>query len=104
MNLGIVEQAQGNYNQAEQDYLTALDLRNIYPDCQYNLGNLYLKTKQLEKAEERFVVATRHKHQLAYANLIILLDKQDRLEEAHNIILEAHNMFSTNPEFMFQLA
>jgi Flp pilus assembly protein TadD len=104
MNLAIVEQAQGDFDQSERDYLKALDLRAVYPDCQFNLGNLYLKTKQLEKAEFRFVLATKHKHQLAFANLIILLDEQERLEEAHNSILEAHDLFPENPEFMFQLA
>ena len=104
MNLAIVEQAQGDFDQSERDYLKALDLRAVYPDCQFNLGNLYLKTKQLEKAEFRFVLATKHKHQLAFANLIILFDEQERLEEAHNSILEAHGLFPENPEFMFQLA
>ena len=104
MNLAIVEQALGNFDQSEKDYLKALSLRTVYPDCQFNLGNLYLKTKQDEKAEERFRIAAQHKHQLAFANLIILLDEQERLKEAHGIILRAHEIFPENPEFMFQLA
>ena len=54
MNLAITQQAQKNFLEAEQNYLKALELRTTYPDCEYNLGNLYLKTGQLDLAEMRF--------------------------------------------------
>ena len=104
MNLGIVHQAQRNYQKAETSYKRALELRSVYPDCEYNLGNLYLKTQMLMKAEERFRVASKHKHELAYINLIILLDQQSRAEEAEELVTEALDLFPNNPEFLFQYA
>ena len=104
MNLGIVRQALGKFEQAELDYLHALDLRHIYPDAEYNLGNLYLKTQRLTEAEKRFRLASKYKHELAYANLIILLDERGRLGEALDVIEEAIRLFPLNPEFLFQKA
>ena len=104
MNLGIVRQARGKFEQAEKAYLQALDLRRIYPDAEYNLGNLYLKTRRLEAAEKRFRSASNDKHELAYANLIILLDERGRYEEAQDVIKEAMKIFPQNPDFLFQQA
>ena len=104
MNLGIVQQAQLDYGNAEKSYNQALQLRPFYPDCEYNLGNLYLKTQMLKNAEERFRVASKHKHELAYINLIILLDQQSRADEAEELAQEALKMFPNNPEFLFQYA
>ena len=104
MNLGIVEQARGKFEQAEKAYLQALDLRRFYPDAEYNLGNLYLKTRRLEAAEKRFRAASNDKHELAYANLIILLDERGRYEEAQDVIKEAMKIFPKNPDFLFQQA
>jgi len=104
MNLGIVYAGQGRYAEAEQSYLLALHHRPQYPDCQFNLGNLYIKTRQSGGAEKRYRLAAERGHQLATANLIILLDEQNRMEEAHALILQAHQHFPTNAEFSFQLA
>ena len=104
MNLAIVQQARAKHAQAEAHYLRALELRPLYPDCQFNLGNLYLKTRQLRRAEERFREASSHKHELAHVNLIILLDEQSRLAEAQQLTVEAMDLFPNNPEFYFQNA
>ena len=104
MNLGIVRQAQGKFEQAEKDYLQALHLRRSYPDAEYNLGNLYLKTRKFEAAEKRFRAASKDKHELAHANLIILLDERGKFEEAQDFIKKAMEIFPENPEFLFQLA
>ena len=104
MNLGIVRQARGKFQQAEEDYLRALDLRRNYPDAEFNLGNLYLKTRKHDLAEKRFRIASKSKHELAFANLIILLDEMGRLQEAQDVIKEAIETFPDNPDFYFQKA
>ena len=104
MNLGIVRQARGKFLQAEEDYLRALDLRRNYPDAEFNLGNLYLKTRKHDLAEKRFRIASNWKHELAFANLIILLDEMGRLEEAKDVIRAAIEAFPDNPDFYFQKA
>lgn len=40
MNLGIVQMALNQYEQAEFSYLNALKHRHRYAECFYNLGNL----------------------------------------------------------------
>ena len=51
MNLGIVQANLNKFHSAEQSYLEALNLKNgVYPDCLFNLGTLYLKLRQFEKA------------------------------------------------------
>ena len=51
MNLGIVQANLNKFHNAEQSYLEALNLKNgFYPDCLFNLGTLYLKLRQFEKA------------------------------------------------------
>ena len=51
MNLGIVQTNLNKFQDAEQSYTEALRLKfGIYPDCLFNLGTLYLKMKQFDKA------------------------------------------------------
>ena len=94
----------GKFKQAEEDYLRALDLRRNYPDAEFNLGNLYLKTGKRDLAEQRFRLASKSKHELAFANLIILLDEMGRLQEAQEVIKAAIETFPDNPDFYFQKA
>ena len=51
-----------------------LFLRPMYPDCEFNLGNLYLKTRKFEDAEKRFRAGAKLGHQLSFVNLIISQD------------------------------
>ena len=68
---------------AEHHYLAALSLRSPYPDCEYNLGNLYLKTSRFDEAETKLRTASRLGHQLAWGNLVLLLEERGREDEAH---------------------
>ena len=104
MNLGIVQMSRGKLDTAEESYQRALNLRHVYPDCEYNLANLYLKQRKLKLAETRFRLATEHKHELAFLNLIILLDEQSKLNQAEEVVIEARKYFPSNPEFVFQQA
>ena len=40
MNLGIVQNSLGKFQEAEQSYWNAIRFRRKYPDCYYNLGRL----------------------------------------------------------------
>ena len=68
---------------AEHHYLAALSLRSPYPDCEYYLGNLYLKTSRFDEAETKLRTASRLGHQLAWGNLVLLLEERGREDEAH---------------------
>ena len=81
-----------------------LFLRPMYPDCEFNLGNLFLKTRKFEEAEKRFRAGAKHGHQLSFVNLIIFLDEHSRFGEAQDLAVEAINKFPRNPEFLFQYA
>ena len=56
----------------------ALSLRSPYADCEYNLGNLYLKTGRMMEAEERFRKAARLGRTLAFGNLVLMLEEMGR--------------------------
>ena len=58
--------------------MTALSVRSPYADCEYNLGNLYLKTGQRLEAEKRFRKAASLGRVLAWGNLVLLLEEMDR--------------------------
>lgn len=76
----------------------------MYPDCEFNLGNLYLKTRKFEEAERRFRTGAKQGHELSFVNLLIFLDEKSRLGEAQTLALEAIIKFPSNPEFLFQYA
>jgi tetratricopeptide (TPR) repeat protein len=104
MNLAIVEQAAGQVQEAEVLYLAALGLRSPYADCEYNLANLYLKSGRTAEAEERLRAAAALGHTLAWGNLVLLLEEEDRMKEAHEVALRAVQLFPDNPELRFHLA
>ena len=56
----------------------ALSLRSPYADCEYNLGNLYLKTGQMLEAEQRLRNAASLGRTLAWGNLVLLLEEMGR--------------------------
>ena len=97
----------------------ALSLRSPYADCEYNLGNLYLKTGRMMEAEERLRIAARLGRTLAFGNLVLMLEEMGRCwhsslfclylvflrdEEAHNAALQAVETFPDNAELQFHLA
>ena len=56
----------------------ALSLRSPYADCEYNLGNLYLKKGQMLEAEQRLRNAASLGRSLAWGNLVLLLEEMGR--------------------------
>ena len=78
MNLGIVQSNLNKLDQAELSYLNALKWkRDIYPDCHFNLGNLYLKMQKESEAISAFEKCLEQNplHFSAHTNLVILLGK-----------------------------
>jgi len=104
MNLAIVLQATGQYMESEQMYLTALSLRKPYADCSFNLGNLYLKTGELDKAEDRFREGAALGHELSFINLSVLLDQTQRLVDARRTAEAGLVKFPRNPNLHFHRA
>jgi tetratricopeptide (TPR) repeat protein len=70
MNLGAVYEAAGRLEQAARSYARAVRLAPRYPDPYYNLGALYLRLRQPERAIEVFdacmAAIGREFHALAY--------------------------------------
>ncbi|XP_023230734.1 transmembrane and TPR repeat-containing protein 4-like [Centruroides sculpturatus] len=106
MNLGIVQSSKGKVIEAEQSYLTAINHRKHYPDCYYNLGNLYLEQKQYEKAYLAWKNATtlQPNHLVAWNNMIIMLDSIGSLLKAEAMAQEALEILPNEASLHFNLA
>ncbi|KOB72076.1 Transmembrane and TPR repeat-containing protein 4, partial [Operophtera brumata] len=76
MNLGIVLANTKRYEESRDAYHIALKYRKNYPDCYYNLGNLNLELNQNQNAMDNWFEAINlnPKHNLAWTNLLALLD------------------------------
>ncbi|KAK9712180.1 hypothetical protein QE152_g25014 [Popillia japonica] len=83
MNLGIILTNLNRPDEAEECYLKAINYRNKYPDCYYNLGNcyynlgnLYLDLKRNDEALRAWEKAVQYKptHIAAWSNTLVLLD------------------------------
>ncbi|XP_025079348.1 transmembrane and TPR repeat-containing protein 4-like isoform X2 [Pomacea canaliculata] len=83
MNLGIVQAQLRKFDLAETSYQTALQHRRKYPDCYYNLGNLFLEQERHQEALDAWHMATRLKpqHVNAWSNAMILLDNLGHYEK-----------------------
>ena len=83
--------AMGELELAEKSYHQALKHRPLYADCQYNLGNLYVKMRQPDKAMDALStsVLLNPKKKHAWTNLIILADEQQDFYLAGELALEA---------------
>ncbi|KAI8503881.1 Protein O-mannosyl-transferase tmtc4 [Branchiostoma belcheri] len=106
MNLGIVQAQLKKPQLAEQSYWTAIKHRRKYPDCYYNLGNLYLELKQHGDALNAWRNATllKPQHTLAWTNMIVLLDNLGDLSKAEVVGKEAVKVLPNDPSIQFTLA
>ena len=73
----------------------ALSLRSPYADCEYNLGNLYLKTGQMLEAEQRLRKAASLGRTLAWGNLVLLLEEMGR---CNHLLLPSFYLISPSSE------
>ncbi|CAL8144135.1 unnamed protein product [Orchesella dallaii] len=90
MNLGIILST-SNKSEALSCYINALKFRKAYPDCEYNLGNLYLDMGDKEMALKAWQRATSLKstHSQAWINTVILLEQEGKLKEARETAVKA---------------
>ncbi len=105
MNLGIVQTALKKYQQAEISYQTALKHRPFYPDCYFNLGNLYLEQGLLSQALAAWNNATNQRptHGKAWINQLILYDSQEQCDRAVALGLQGLRYLSDNPGIHFSV-
>ncbi|KAK3796778.1 hypothetical protein RRG08_045784 [Elysia crispata] len=106
MNRGIVKAALLKYEEAEYSYKQALRCRRNYPDCYYNLGNLYVETNHSQSALDAFLNATRQRptHWNSWNNAIILLDNLGYYEKAAKMGEAALKVLPNQPNVLFSLA
>ncbi|XP_030034296.2 protein O-mannosyl-transferase TMTC4 isoform X2 [Manduca sexta] len=106
MNLGIVLANTKRYNESEIAYKTALTYRKKYPDCLYNLGNLYLEMNNTFLAMEKWfdAINLNSKHDLAWTNLMALLDNTGQINKALKIIPKALAELPESPSVNFAIA
>ncbi|KAL3846955.1 hypothetical protein ACJMK2_017895 [Sinanodonta woodiana] len=106
MNLGIVKASLKKFQESERCYLTAIKHRRKYPDCYYNLGNLYLEQKLHAEALQAWVNATKLKptHVNSWCNVIILLDNLGQYKEAEAATKEAQKYLPNEPQIYFNMA
>nr|CAD7202552.1 unnamed protein product [Timema douglasi] len=106
MNLGIVLSSMRRHKEAEESYFTALKHRKKYPDCYYNLGNLYLDQQMYEDAYTAWRNATSLKptHTVAWSNMIIMLDNIGEMYRAELVAQEALSVLPLEPSLHFNLA
>ncbi|CAA9996576.1 unnamed protein product [Nesidiocoris tenuis] len=106
MNLGIVLSNQKRYDEANSCYMTALNYRRFYPDCYYNLGNLYLAQQMYIEAFNAWRMATTQKpqHSIAWNNMIVMLDSLGDLEKAEALAKEALEHLPDDSSLHFNLA
>jgi len=53
-NLALALMEQGKVGEAEECYLKAISLEDVYPQSHHNLGNIYLNSGQYDLAEKEF--------------------------------------------------
>ncbi|XP_059167603.1 protein O-mannosyl-transferase TMTC4-like isoform X1 [Physella acuta] len=106
MNRGIVKAALKKFTEAEFSYKRGIHYRKNYPDCYYNLGNLYLDMGRSQDALEAWHNATVLKptHWNSWNNAIILLDNLNQHEKAASLALVALRILPNNSALKFSLA
>lgn len=104
MNLGIVL-SNINPTEALTSYQNALKYRRLYPDCEYNLGNLYLDMGRKHEALKAWQRATSLKptHSQAWINSVILEEQEGLLESAKNTAVKALKFLQNDDTLHFIL-
>jgi tetratricopeptide (TPR) repeat protein len=98
-NEGVAASQAGNQDLAIQRYTEALKARASCFSCQYNLGLAYAAKKDLPKAEEAFLAATKLKADAAepYSQLANLYNEQKNYAKAAEMAGEATKRSATAP-------
>jgi tetratricopeptide (TPR) repeat protein len=78
---GLANYEQGKVGEAEQDFLKAIALDSDNADAHYNLGSLYDKLEQPDKAQKEYLIAIQGDLPDAYNNLARLYIKEKKPEK-----------------------
>jgi tetratricopeptide (TPR) repeat protein len=99
-NLGNAYAKQNRFDEAVNEYLTALKLKPDYAEGHYNLGNAYTKQNRFDEAVNEYLSALKlgPDDSEAYNNLGTAYLKQNRLSEAANEFLTALKLDPDNSE------
>lgn len=97
-NLALAYYFQGNFEESEKSYLSAIKQKDVYPEAHNNLGLLYQLDGKTDKAIEHFRIAIKQRfdYYLAHYNLSGLLSEKSEFDQA---ISEAKIVIEQNPNF-----
>ena len=89
--LGVAEQKQGRYAEAERAYRKALEINPAMPEAWYNLAGLMLQTSRTKEAEDALHLALKYKpdNALAWTELGGLLSERGDKSEAREAFEKA---------------
>lgn len=71
-NLAMAYSEKAEHQKAIEYYQKAIDFSDIYPQTHYNLGNTYVQTGELEKAEQEFETTLQMSENFDYAYLPLI--------------------------------
>lgn len=106
MNLGIVQTAMKNYNDALFSYEKALKYKKNYTNCYYNIGNLYIEMNNSTMALKYWkkTIQIDPKHSKAWSNILALLDNKGLVNEILQTSAEALKFIPNDPSILFSRA
>ncbi|MCP5158138.1 MAG: tetratricopeptide repeat protein [Gammaproteobacteria bacterium] len=106
LNIGLIHVAQGEFDQAEAAYRSALQLQPTFTQAAVNLADLYRMQGRDEDGEKTLHQALEFDPQNAAAHhaLGLLLIRQKRLPEAMIELAEAARLGSGNPRYGYVYA
>ena len=104
--LGIAYQFLDRLREAEQAYLTSLELRDKNPEAAMNLGLVYLALGRLEEAKKYTALAAEQDptNPVIHANHGVVLDASGDHAGAERALLKALEIAPSNPGAMMNLA
>ncbi len=89
-NLGDLYARRENYEQAIQEFRTAIEIKPTYAEAYYNLGNTYLKVGDIQNAKRTFEVVLKLAPNLwqTYVKLSQIYEIEGNLEQAEEILTD----------------
>jgi len=104
-NLGNAQREKGLLEEAERQYIIALDLREDYPQAHYNLGLTYLEQDMPQQALSHFqaAVQSRPGYTQAIVNKAAVLERLGNTDEAFSALKRAYRTEPEHPVINFNL-
>jgi protein O-mannosyl-transferase len=103
MNLGIVQAVLKEHQSAEKSYFKALSYRKNYANCFYNLGNLYIETKNFTSAilSWKRAITINPIHKKAWSNILARSDQLNNHEDVLKYSELALKYLPNDPDLLF---